>query len=59
MDRSTEEECWRKFQADGDRRGHVFVCCLVRLVLYDEWELNGGKQEQPVRLNSVQRSVVC
>ena len=48
MDRSTEEECWRKVQADGDRRGHVFVFCLVRLVLYDEWELNGDKQEQTI-----------
>ena len=48
MDKSTEEECWRKVQADGDRRGHVFVFRLVRLVLYDEWELNGDKQEQTI-----------
>ena len=48
MDRSIEEECWGKVQADGDRRGHVFMCCLVRLVLYDEWELKGDKQEQTV-----------
>ena len=48
MDRSTEEECWRNVQVDGERRGHVFVFGLVRLVLYDEWELNGDKQEQTV-----------
>ena len=48
MDRSTEEERWRKVQADGDRRGYCLVCCLVRLVLYDERELNRDKQEQTV-----------
>ena len=45
---STKEECWHNVQADGDRRGHVFLCRLVRLVLYDEWALNGDTQEQTV-----------
>ena len=32
MDRSIEEECWRKVQADDDRRGHFFVGCRAHLV---------------------------
>ena len=48
MDKSIEEECWRKVQVDGDGRRHVLVYCLVPLVLSVGRELNGNKQGRTV-----------
>lgn len=58
MNRSTEEESWRKVQVDGDRRRHIFVCCLVHLVPSVGRDLNVDEQRGTVAWNLC-REVWC